>query len=452
MPADVVIVVLDTARAFDVTAGGADTLPGPSTTPVLDVLARESLVFPQATSTSCWTIPGHASLFTGLLPSEHHADEVSLRLGPEVPTLAAALRDAGYLTAGVSCNDLVSASTGLTAGFEHFVELRDLRRDRRREALSRARRTLRRDPADHGAEAATRVARSIIDETPRSRPLCLFVNYLEPHLPYQPPAAHTRGFLPEGETLARARGINQSPLDFAAGSLVHPPADLAALRALYRAAIHYNDRQVGRLLDALRRRGRFDDTLVVITSDHGENIGDHGLMDHQYSLHDTVLRVPLLVRVPGGAKTGRCDGLAQLTDVCTTVAEATGVPVAGGSGMSLLGAVDRDAAFAEYLPPRFLLTQLEQARPDVDWSRLDRGMRSIRTATRKYIAMSDGRDELYDLEVDPLETANLFGGHADEVTLSLRLRAHAAATRTPERGASEAPDVLDRLAALGYIE
>jgi len=116
---DVIVVVLDTARTFDVSAIWPD---GPSTTPALERMAAECLVFPQATTPSCWTLPARASLFTGLTPSRHGAHELSMRLPDWPPTLAEVLSDAGYQCIGVCCNDLVCPETGSTRGFARFLE------------------------------------------------------------------------------------------------------------------------------------------------------------------------------------------------------------------------------------------------------------------------------------------------------------------------------------------
>lgn len=461
---DVLVVVLDTARTFDVSTVWPD---GPLTTPHLDELAEQSLVFPQATSPSCWTLPGHASMFTGLLPSRHGAHELSMRLAADgPPTMAELLQRAGYLTAGVSCNDLITHDTGLTRGFELFVEERDAVPDGLRGTV--AERAARRIPAlrrrlqsrhaqhrmdrDHGGLRATALCGRLIRQLPPDRPLFLFVNYLESHLPYAPSDELARAYLPEGVGVADARGVNQSPLDHADGSVQHDQRDWDILRGLYRGAVRYVDMLVHRLLTE-HRRVRGEDALVIVTSDHGENIGDHGMMDHQYSLHEQTLRVPLLVRLPGGEQSGVRDDLVQLTDLLDTVCAVTGLEAPPTQGFSLLGKVDREYTIAEYLAPHVILGQLRRTRPEVDWSRLDRGLRAVRTRTRKLITASDGDNEMYAIDSDPYECENRYGSHPDEVRLARILRTWEQSERALPLGRPEMePAVTERLAALGYID
>ena len=460
-----VVVVLDTARTFDVSAVWDEV---PRTTPVLDRLASECLVFPQATAPSPWTLPSHASLFTGLLPSTHGAHEHSMRLSEDgPPTLAEILGAAGYETLGGCCNALVSPATGLTRGFARFLEERDALpggldhtvservigrvKSLRRRAEARHRQA--RHAVDHGGARATRLVERVLASVPRDRPLHLFVNYLEPHLPYSPPGDHAHPFLPPDATLDDARAVNQSPFDHVTGAVRHDERDWALMRALYRGAIQYVDALVGRLLAILDAAGRLDGSLLVITSDHGENIGDHGLMDHQCSLHDTVLRIPLMVRVPGGSDHARRDDLAQLIDIVPTVCEVVGTEAPTTQGESLLRPLRRTHAIAEYLAPRFILDEARRAHPDLDTTLWDRGLRSIRTATRKYIAATDGRNELYDVADDPYERTNLFGGHPDELELARTLRRWEQTTSAVALGGHTVDHAItERLSALGYIE
>ena len=462
---DVIVVVLDTARSFDVSAVWDE---GPQTTPVLDRLAAECLVFPQATAPSPWTLPSHASLFTGLLPSRHGAHEVSMRLAEDgPPTLAELLGAAGYETVGVCCNDLVSPATGLTRGYARFVEERDALPGGidhtlgermvgrvaalRRRADQRHRRERR--ALDHGGARATALVERVLRSVPRERPLHLFVNYLETHLPYSPADEHALPYLPAGAGLPEARAVNQLPLDHVTGVARHGDRDWELLRGLYRGAMHYVDSLVGRLLGMLDAAGRLDGALLVVTSDHGENIGDHGLMDHQCSLNDTVLRVPLLVRLPGASQRGRRDDLAQLVDVLPTVGEVTGVATPPVQGESLLRPLQREHAIGEYLAPHVILSELKRTRPDIDVTPWDRGLRSIRTATRKYISATDGRNELYELDADPYERNNLYGGHPDELRLSRALRRWEQSNDAVAlAGQSVDAAITERLSALGYID
>jgi arylsulfatase A-like enzyme len=382
------------------------------------------------------------------------------------PTLAELLGAEGYTTLGVCCNDLVSPATGLTRGFATFIEERDAlpggidhtlaeRAAGRLGPLRRrlqARHLARRRARDHGGERATRLLERALRTVPRDRPLHLFVNYLESHLPYSPSDTHALPYLPGG-ALAQARAVNQLPLDHVTGAARHGEQDWALLRGLYRGAVHYVDELVGRVLAMLRAAGRLDNALLVVTSDHGENIGDHDLMDHQCSLHETVLRVPLLLRLPGAAQRGRRDDLAQLTDIVPTVCEVAGVAAPPTQGESLLLPLQRSHAIAEYLAPHVILEQLRRTRPDVDLTPWDRGLRSIRTATRKYVAATDGRNEFYDLAADPWELDNRFGEHPDELAMARALRRWEHSNRAADLSGDRVDaEITERLSALGYID
>jgi arylsulfatase A-like enzyme len=457
---DVVVVVLDCARAFDVSHV---TPAGASTTPTIDRLGEESLTFAQATSTSCWTLPGHASLFTGLMPSRHGAHELSLRLPTDVPTLAELLAAAGYLTLGVTCNDLVTSVTGLDRGFAWLVEERDAlpaacsslaghlvaRVGALRQQLQRHH-ARRRFAHDHGGRRANQLLHKALRRLPPERPLLLFVNYLETHLPYQPPDDALLPFLPPGASLEEARKLDQITMSKEAET---SEGDLALLHALYRGALRYADSLVSELLAQLRAAGRLEHSLLVVTSDHGENLGDHGLMDHHCSLHESVLRVPLVVRFPGATEVGVRQDLATLLDVLPTVCEVVGLPTPPTQGESLAAPLQRSFAVAEYLAPHPDVRTNAHRQSMVDLGRHERGLRSIRTATCKYISASDGRHELYDLAADPMETVNLYDGHPERIELA-RLLARWEATEggLPLGPAQADADLVARLAALGYID
>lgn len=457
---DVIVIVIDCARAFDVFHVSP---AGISTTPTLDRLAQQSLVFSQATSTSCWTLPGHGSLFTGLMPSRHGGHELSLRLPQGPPTLAELLSGAGYLTVGVTCNDLVARVTGLDRGFSWFIEERDALPSAStsfgRQLLARAgpirRRLQRRHAAhrfvyDHGGSRANELLKAALRKVPSDRPLFLFVNYLETHLPYQPPPETLSPFLPPGLTVEDANRLDQMTM---ADDPETSERNGMLLHALYRGALRYADSLVGQLLTLLEAAGRLESSLVVVTSDHGENIGDHGLMDHHCSLHDSVIRIPMLLRFPGATDVGERHDLASLLDIVPTVCDFVGLPTPPTQGESLTSPVHRPYTVAEYLAPHPAVRSNAHRQRGAGLARHERGLRSIRTATRKYISASDGRNELYDLATDPRETVNLYEGPPESIDLARLLKRWELAERSipiapPEPNA----ELIERLTVLGYIE
>ncbi|MCA1727419.1 MAG: sulfatase, partial [Actinobacteria bacterium] len=334
---DIVLVVWDTVRAHDVSLYEQPT----GTTPVLERLAEWSTVYERAQSPSPWTLPSHASLFTGLLPSRHGANETHYRLedGPE--TLAEVLGRAGYATIAVSANDMVAPASGLTRGFERVLiagrafadggppaNVPKLARTAL-EALERRYRGSIRFRYDYGAARVNRLVDRALSRLDDDRPVFLFLNLLDAHLRYWPPEPFRGRHLPRGVDDARAEGTDQSPKRFYLGESGLGPDDFEILRGLYRGEITYLDARLGELVRILERRGRWDGSLLAVTSDHGENIGDHGLMDHQACVYQTLLWVPLLVRHPGRMDGTRSDALVQTHDLGPTILQAAGASFAG---------------------------------------------------------------------------------------------------------------------------
>ena len=338
-PPNVVLIVMDTTRADRCSFSGYDR----DTTPRLAALAREATVYLDAWSPSGWTAPAHASLFSGLRP-EHHGLFRGNRefLGPEIETIAERLRGAGYRTACFSNNDAVSRSTGLAQGFEVFVPLY--------EDSSR--------PYPWAVETHGRALRWALDQHRRGAPFFLFINDMEPHLPYTPPE----------ETAARFRraGTSEDMVEWGRhllstqawqhnlgiSRLSRPQIEHAS--DLYDAEIRCLDELIGALVQGLRSEGILDETLFIVTADHGENLGEHGLMDHVFSLHRTIRHVPLLIRYPARFERGReVTEVVRLEDVPPTILEVCGLPPPGGlDGQSLLGETTGRISRAMMGPPR----------------------------------------------------------------------------------------------------
>ena len=186
---NVLLIVLDTTRRDRLGCYGYEK----ETTPALDRLAAEGVVYDNAITAGSWTLPAHASLFTGMFPRDHRCTIEYMRLDPHHTTLSDVLRGAGYRTAGFSSNPWVGARSGLQRGFaEFFAVWRDVEEDERDE---------------HGAAMVTERALQWIDAAPSDDPFFLFLNYLEPHLPYNPPASHRDRFLPEGTDPAQVEAL-----------------------------------------------------------------------------------------------------------------------------------------------------------------------------------------------------------------------------------------------------
>jgi arylsulfatase A-like enzyme len=351
----VVVYLVDTLRRDHLSLYGYKR----PTSPSLDRFASDAVVFEQAVAPSSWTIPSVGSLFTSLLPDEHGAVDLLAPLAPTAHTLAERLAEGGFATGTIMANPLIQRSRGFEQGFTYFAGLRG-RRGRPSRTVS----------AGRVVDGALRFL-----ETHRGLPVFLYVHAFDPHSPYQPPPPFDQVFRP----------LSQSDRDQAV--------------ALYDGEIAYGDREFGRFVAELKATGIYERALVVFTSDHGEEFLDHGDWRHGNSLFDELVRVPLVVKFPGGVHAGlRVDRQVQLLDVLPTVLRALSLPMAP----PLLGHPLQDTIGGES-EPRPALMQLS-----------NRGyvVYAARTRDQKVVHSFSPRESVrsYDLLRDPGEQ------HPSEVT------------------------------------
>ena len=315
---NIVVLLWDTTRADRLSAFGYPR----RTTPWLKSLAARGVRFEQCRTPAPWTLPSHASLFTGLLPRHHGASHIESPLAPAHRTLAERLDDAGYDTVLVYENINLAPASGLAQGFDRVLDVLNERGSGAGpsfEVLAQELAERRQDPA-----------RS-------ARPLFLFVNLMEPHLSYDPPPALAQPWLPEQatkEAVVLARNLGIRKLDVSTFDI---------LGALYDAEVADLDAHCARVEDLLEREGILGegvDTLFVVTADHGENLGEHGLIDHKLSVADPLLHVPLVMHWPGHLEGGRSVAeQVRLQDLFPTLLEAAGLdwdPTATPFATSLL--------------------------------------------------------------------------------------------------------------------
>jgi arylsulfatase A-like enzyme len=405
---NLVILLMDTTRRDHCSLPGSSR----SCTPEIAKLAAEGTTFTGAWSPSSWTAPSHASLFTGLLP-RHHGLWMGNRvyLDDEAETLAEILCERGYRTACWTDNHLISPQWGLAQGFERWepVYQRGPARESRcwqslGEALTWCRETHRR----------------------RER-FFLFVNLMEPHLPYAPPRRYRKGFLPEGidSTIVERASRIQSPkhLAYCLGKLELPDETLQALRGLYAAEIATVDDAIGVFLEGLRQEGILDETLVVVTADHGEALGEHHMLGHNLSLASWLVRVPLVLRLPGRFEGGNAvEDVVRLEDLFPTLLEICGAPVPEGlDGRSILRDLPGRVHRGVLGRPRF--EDFQKLLGPVESKEFDVSIDSVSDGRYLFLKYSDGREELFDLDEDPGQLENLLPERASVVE---ELRRHLA--------------------------
>jgi len=257
------------------------------------------------------------------------------------------------------------------------------------------------------------------EERDSERPFFLFGLYLDAHLPYDPPRGYAEHLL-QGEALHSARDANQDAWAYMAGEVTMTPQDFEGLRVLYDAEIAYVDAQIGALLDFLDSVGGLDNTVIVVTSDHGENIGDHQLMDHQYCVYDSLAHVPLLIHHPDHFLSGEDDRLVQHTDLFPTLLDLTdSADLLALPGHSLLrpkhGTGNLEHAITQYTATH--RHRFARRHPDFDLASCgyNRTLDAIAQGDFKLIRSNEGELQLFNLLDDPDELTNVVDIHPELV-------------------------------------
>ncbi|MCB0211824.1 MAG: sulfatase [Anaerolineae bacterium] len=469
---NIIFIVLDAVRADHLSCYGYKR----ATTPTIDTIASEGALFQQAVASAPWTLPSHSSMFTGLFPSEHATSQEKPSLSLAIPTLAELLQQIGYKTGGFSNNPWIDSMTGLNRGFEFFLNWKNFRPNNDTSALKKLARKL-------GLTTQKRMAESTISHMLQwlnthfnqksPAPFFLFVNFMEAHLPYSPPREFAQQFVP-GQL--PSFNINQNDAKYLTGRVTMTSEDFEMLSALYDGELLYLDSQLERFFSTLDRLKLLEDTFVVITSDHGENLGDHGLMTHIFCLYDTLIRVPLLMKFPSQIESGSIvNTQVQIQDLFSTLLKVAGSAVQTPGYKPEKSILDvlttpenqerQNIAFAEYAYPALTLKRLQKYDPNFDNPQLITALKCARTPNFKLIWSERGQDEFYNLQEDPFEENNLIFSQ-DKVLLEkitffrevldgwekslVRFQQNDNLTEHVPFSADEA--VVSRLRDLGYLE
>ncbi len=414
---NVLLITLDTVRAASLSLYGHER----STTPNLERYAARGAVFEHAFSAAPWTLPSHASLLTGRWPHELSAS-YGMPLDDSSGTLAELLRDRGYETVGFVANmRYCGYESGLDRGFLRYDDY-DVSLGRLLESSALARavfdnfrlRRLVRDDQHLGRKSADELNEEVFEwlaDRPADRPFFAFLNYFDAHEPYLPPAPFDTRF-GDGRAEGRLSPLHHWLWDPAVRHAELTPEEIREERFAYEGAIAYLDDRIDRLLARLEELGEADRTLVVITADHGEEFGEHGVFEHGYSLYRPSIEVPLVIVLPGSVPAdARYAEPVSLRDVPATIGDLLGIAGGGGlPGRSLAAAWEESRGGAAPTP---IVSELDYASGQPDWFPVSRGdMRSLIDEGAHYIRSGDGREELYDLADDPWETRDLAPGPA----------------------------------------
>ncbi len=460
-PPNVVVLMLDTARPDYLSAYGH---PRP-TTPFLERFAAEGARFDRAYSSSSWSLPSHASIFTGAPPRVHRGDQTNQVVSAALPLLTEELHALGYRTGCFSANTWMGPKTGLDRGFETF---RDLSSGIYRPHVQR----LAADPeGKSGPSESHHVVGPVLEWLGQTRadprPFFLFVNLIEPHMPYLPDAAAVAPFLggkegrweaiqsfyPEGKAgpVSFRHYARENPLD---------EHEWAALTAMYEGALRVTDRLTEAIVQAVDALAPRAETLVFVVSDHGENLGDHGHFQHVFNLYDSNLKIVLLARGPGFAP-GRIEtGLAQIADLHKTILAAAGSAAALRADTLDLRAplpAERVVTAELDLPRESLLMFPEDVRRAGNMQAYERALVAAVGPRFKLIRASDGSEELFDLHSDPDELRPLTRTEVEPAALAeleaalARLLAEQPGPLGAEANRPDDPAAVEALRALGYV-
>ncbi|REK18630.1 MAG: DUF229 domain-containing protein [Planctomycetota bacterium] len=422
-PPNLLIVSIDTLRADHLGCYGYDR----PTSPTLDALAERGVVFEAASTPSPWTKPAHASLFTGKYPSRHGAIDSFRPLSDDTVHLASLLTEQGFDTAAV-VNVAWLTIHGLSRGFQHvdFV------------------------PSFESPEPSEVTEKSIawFDQRDREKPFFALVHYFDVHSSYQSLPQYEQMFV--DEYVGPANGTTAQLLDFTIHGARLIDRDIAHISNLYDAGIRQLDDQLAKLFAYLEENGELENTVVVITSDHGEELFDHGSFMHGFTQYEEVARVPLVFFGPGVAVKQRIGAPVSLVDVMPTCLKLMGI--AGPEDMDGVPLDDlwRGAEPAERALFYEADNKIPREKSDTTYSLGSR--RAIRRGDLKlHYDIETGEKRLFDLAADPLERTIVNGKHAAVADAMLEeLLAHLANPTETEPG-NWSDDRLRALRQLGYV-
>lgn len=478
---NVLLIVWDTTRADHLTPYGY----GRDTTPRLQAFAEQAVVYERAVSPGMWTLPSHASLFTGLPVSSHGTNAHHKWLDGRFVTMAESLKSQGYGTYLFSANPYLGDHTNLGQGFDvrEFPWSPAWKRKARKATLGKllpddASNSLAplwkqttypsgrsNDKVKDAGPVTVEALEAWLDTREDEGSFFAVLNLMEAHIPRIPSLASRRALFDEAD-VERQLALDQAfpfLLAYSVGLHEYDTEQVATIAQTYDAALRDLDEATGQLFDALEARGILDDTIVVLTADHGEHLGEQHKIGHKYSVYNPLVRVPLLIRYPAKLKPGRVDRVVSTLDIWGTVAELAGLELPESTGStSLLEAKGTTPAVSElvHATPQ-ALQRLEKVHPGLEWEPWLRTYTAIETADAKCIERNDGTRQLFAMPADPLETTDLA---AEDPARTAATCAQIASWRsgvTPYDPAlaseDDAPDEMKgelkaRLEALGYID
>jgi len=471
---NVLLIVMDTTRADHFSSYGYRK----PTTPHIDKLAKEGRLFTNAIAPSSWTIPSHASLFTGVYSSKHGMGYLNSYLSEDLPTLAEILSKNGYRSLSIYNNPFAGEMVGLSRGFDKAIGVDlDHRTSLTIERLFQ--RLVYNDVGSNARETVDAASNWIATTAKTGLPYFAFVHFNDPHTPYRAREPYFTEFKKDINLnqvdlskVAQVNAHRRSFHKYLNGEVQLSSADFEYLKALYDSEIRSVDEQIGRLMDSLKEKGFLKNTLVIVTADHGEYIGEHQWMSHQF-LYNTVLRIPMVFWYPEQIPPGIETRYVSLVDILPTVLSVAGlkdqIPVhtqgmnllpEGSQGINLVSLTGPRTVFSEWWS--WVPADTDQSSPNKSKALLkftkeaakDIATKAIFDGDWKFIWLSNGKHELYNLANDPEEQRNLIEAEpekAQELQAKLEqwLGSFQQARVTSGSGKKEFKDMLK---SLGYVQ
>ena len=452
---NVILISLDTVRADHLSCYGYAR----PTTPSIDKIAQEGVIFTAAVSASSWTKPSHASVFTSLYPSVHGASGIDSLMNPACKTMAQIFGELGYATLGVISAPFLSSSFGFDRGFHVYDDYTfDLDRDFNlfRRDMTESQQPSPASERGFTSSLVTGRALSLIRGTSKDKPFFLFLNYFDPHINYSPPWPYSTMFDQE------KRGVVAEKMNFWKTVIPQFPTiasedDIAHMMGLYDGEIAYMDQQVGKLIESLKEQDIYSNTIFIVFGDHGEEFLEHGGISHSRTLYEEVTHAPLIVEGPGVPKGTWSGHPVSLVDILPTLLSLVSakVPI-GTQGRDILPNITETVG--EDGPPVFSEVDSPFALQPAHIEAVVRG------DTKLILHPRDDSIELYDLKADKSEKRNLAGEQPDLVAglwkdlvgfdlQNRTLRSKLVADERERGGPSgkEMERIRARLRSLGYI-
>jgi arylsulfatase A-like enzyme len=429
---NIIFLVLDTVRADHISCYSYDQ----DTSPTIDRLANQGIQYNTAFSNSIWTPTSHAAMFTGQVPSENNVYSGETTLPVSTPTLTERLQELGYETFLASAGLFIRAGNGYDRGIDVYHSGDDYRPRPTPRMLSK----LVREPATRkqfyadltrGPGKKTTLKMEALKQfvSNSNEPFFAFLNTKAAHHPYMPPRPYHMEYVPDhsrppvglisflyrlagdpygGSSIEGVDEESVKQLDtqypITADAFEPTEEELSVIRGWYDGAIRYVDDKINELISHLRRKGVYDETTIIVTSDHGELFGEHGLGKHYYSLYDQLLHVPLVIR-PANGRSATINDIVSLADLYPTILDMAGAddPEDQGEWSRSLLPLDTDPGHDYVIAETGLKSDrpIKKNHPDFDDSEHNEVLQSVRTDEYKLIVNGEGETELYQWRSDP---------------------------------------------------